>query len=92
LTDYFIDSLLYGIHNDGFISLAVPNKTTTNEIALLVGSRNLYKYFDKEMPCDLTLFTNDPAPNITFSEYTNMIYANASLDIMCQPNSTTTEM
>ena len=48
-----------------------------------------YDHFDKDMPCNFTLFTsNTTAPNIEFKSDGSTLFANTTLQFDCQKNAT----
>jgi hypothetical protein len=65
------------------INTTLKDKVDTSKIELLLGG-NMHKEWDKKMPCDVHLFTTEPAPTVTFSNTTNFLRANTTIGFDCQ--------
>jgi hypothetical protein len=76
-----LNALLYGLSAENLIKFSISNDlTTTSGVAILIGSDILTK-FDAGMPCINNLWTQAPAPYLTFSAADSNLYANTTLQI-----------
>ena len=79
-----MNALLFGLNADDLIKFSISNDLiTTSGVAILIGSDILTK-FDAGMPCINNLWTQSPAPYLTFSAADSNLYANTTLQIQCQ--------